>query len=392
MLSTVRLLLFLALAAAVAVIVEEARSTVAASANKRATEAQTVRAAGLVDASTSHRLAATFTDSRGRLLADPPASPDQFIDPPTIVVAHLKGGEEYGDFPWSQFESRLAEVTGRKVVDSIYVHTPEQLDKIKTGQITLVALHAAETPFLVNNYGYQPVAVLGDDSGVNGNKLDIIVPANSLISKPADLRGKTLTCTLPSSITGYRAAVVLLMQNENLRPDVDYFLTWSLGQPRSIKGVAVNGEYEAAAVSDDKLKTLLDDGTISPSSYKMVYQSDVIPRTTIGWFYNLKPELAEQVRGVILTSLHQPAADKTAGPTTAPAESDDATTAAADETTRPMHFIAIDYKKDFDLVRRIDDRFDPRLGVKEKQSVPSDSPTTAPVAAAAAAAASPNAE
>jgi phosphonate transport system substrate-binding protein len=381
MIGIIRLVLFLAVAAAIALVFEAARLTVAANESRRATEAQTVRATGLVDAPASHRLATSFTDSRGRLLADPPASPDQLIDPPTIVVAHLKGPtpEDGGAFPWKQFESRLSQVTGRPVADSIYENTPEQLDRIKANQITVLALHAAETPFLVNNFGYQPAAVLGDDSGVNGNKLDIIVPSGSAIAKLADLRGISLACTVPSSITGYRAAIVELMQNENLRPDVDYFITWTMGQTRSIKGITDDHEYAAAAVSDDKLKSLVDSGEVTPASYRLVYQSDVIPRTTIGWFYNLKPQLAEQIRSVILST--KAVAEV---PATAPA-GEAITAAAADDAGKPMHFIPIDYQKDFELVRRIDDRFDPRVGSKEKAPA-AQSPTTQPAPGATASA------
>src|SRR5262249_37588686 len=156
--------------------------------------------------------------------------------------------------------------------------------------ITLIALHAADTPFLVNHYGFQPLACLGNKSGVNGNRLDIIVPAGSSIASPADLKGHRLVCTEPSSITGYRAAIAVLMREFSLRPDVEYEVTWSLGQKKSISGIA-KGEFEAAAISDDKLQSQLAKGSIKPSSYKLIYQSPVIPRTTIGCFYNLNPAL-----------------------------------------------------------------------------------------------------
>lgn len=50
-------------------------------------------------------------------------------------------------------------------------------------------------------------------------------------------------------------------------------------------------------MSDDKLQNLLSAGDVQKSQYKLIYQSEVIPRTTIGWFYNLKPELADKFRG-----------------------------------------------------------------------------------------------
>jgi phosphonate transport system substrate-binding protein len=186
--------------------------------------------------------------------------------------------------------------------------------------------------------------------------MDIIVPANSPLNSAADLKGHSLVCTVPASITGYRAAVALLMQSEQMRPNVDYFVTWSLGQSRSISGVA-KGEYEAAAVSNDKLQSMIEDGKIQKSQVKIIFQSDVIPRTTIGWFYNLKPELAEKVKDSILAY---------AGATTEPAETEAADSESTTSSAQ-LHFVPIDYRKDFQLMRWIDDSFDPRFDAMVKQ-------------------------
>jgi phosphonate transport system substrate-binding protein len=286
---------------------------------------------------TPKSLASKFTDKQGTLLADSPSSPDQLVDPDTLVIAHLGNSDEVPGKSWTDFDKHLAEATGKKVTDVIYTGSPQQLTQISDGKITLAAVHPADAPFIVNNYGFEPVAVLGTDSGANGNHLDVIVPAGSSIASLADLKGHSLACSAPSSITGYRAAVAILMQNNQLRPNVDYYVLWSMGQKKSIKGIADKPtKYEAAAVSDDKLQTLVDDGDIEKSQYKVIYQSDVIPRTTIGYFYNLKPELAAKIRTAIL-SFNSPAAVNT------------------------MRFLPIDYKNDFRFLRTIDDSFDPRL-------------------------------
>lgn len=315
-------------------------------------------------------LARQFTDAQGRMLADPPTSAAELLDPKVLVVAHISGGDsENPAIPWRQFERHLAEVTGREVVDQEYDNSPAQLAQITDGRITLVALHAAETPFLVNHYGYQPVAVLGDDSGANGNHLDIIVPTGSPITRASDLRGHSLVCTLPSSITGYRSAVALLLHNEHLRPNVDYMITWSTGQKKSINGV-VNKKFEAAAVSDDKLQGLLKRGQVSTSDYQVIYTSEVIPRTTIGWFYNLNPQLAAKVRSAILSYRTDKKAAK------ADAASEPAGDDSGDSTSKSLHFIPVDYKKDFKLVREINDSFDPRLSPKPSKSHAGQTPST----------------
>jgi phosphonate transport system substrate-binding protein len=349
-----RMALLICLAAAVAVVVDATVRMFTARTNREMSDVSTVNAMGLVEPQ-AKGLAPGFTDSQGRLLADPPSSPDKFIDPSVIVVAHWSATDpEDGDIAWSQFEAHLAKVTGRKVSDQAYDNSPDALAQIQKGSITLVALHAADAPFLVNNYGYQPAAVLGDDSGANGNHLDIIVPADSKITKTSDLRGQSLVCTVPSSITGYRAAIAMLMGQDGLRPNVDYSITWSMGQKKSITGIASH-DYVAAAVSDDKLQSLIAKGTVSPSETRVIYQSAVIPRMTIGWFYNLNPALSAKVQEAILS--FRPEA-----PTTRDAD--------VDSSAKPLHFIAADYKKDFEFVRKMDDRFDPRLDSNGKGKLP----------------------
>lgn len=315
-------------------------------------------------------LAPEFTDVHGRLLADPPADSTQLQNPATLVFAHIVSDDkdpETAEVSWPELEAHIAAATGRMVTDEVFDNSPAQLATIKKNAITLLALHAADVPYIVNNFGFQPIAVLGDDSGAIGNKLDIIVPANSMMTSPAMLKGHKLTCTVPSSITGYRAAIALLVQNPGLQPNTDYEITWSLKQKASIKGIA-SGEYEAAAVSDDSLQADIKNGVIDKSAFKPIYQSDVIPRTTIGYFYNLDPDLAAKLTATI-TSFVPGAAD------------------TVDSGLPPLRFIPVDYKKDFMLVRDIDDRFDPRFDAKSKASkaaadavTPAAVPATMPTA------------
>ena len=320
---------------------------------ERLAEQAAVRATGLVEP-VGKRLASGFTPAGDTLLAAPPADPKRLRDPDSIVFAHLDSSDgdsrDYAGVDWRGLEKRLGDATGRPVVDAAYDASPAQMSAIHNGRVTLVALHAADTPFLVNHYGFHPVAILagGGTAGAVGNKLDLIVPAASPIRSPADLRGQTLACTVPSSITGYRAAVALLMADQQLRPDVDYLIVWSLKQKASIRGVA-DGTYPAAAVSDDKLQSMLKAGDVKADAVRTVYQSDVIPRVTVGYFYDLQPELASKLTAGVL-SYSPPSAD--AG-----------------------RFLPVDYRKDFALVREIDDRFDPRLDVTPHGD---GGPTTAP--------------
>lgn len=340
-----RLILILCLAVAVTYVGIAAKQLMREKESVRISQEQAVASAGLM--APGHKgLAASFSDKQGRLLADPPVSSDHWLNPDVLVVAHLDGADATPGSSWSEFESKLSVATGKKVVDQIYTNSPDQVAAIGTGKVTLVALHAADAPYLVNNYGFQPLAVLADASGINGHRLDLIVPAGSAIAKPGDLKGHRLVCTIPSSITGYRAAIAYLMSEDSLRPNVDYEIIWSTGQKRSITGIAEK-KYEAAAVSDDKVTSMVAKGTLASSQYKIIYQSPIIPRTVVGYFYNLNPTLAEQLRKTIVA----------AAPTTTPDQ---------------LQFQPIDYKLDFQFVRQIDDQFDPRFDAKTQKSNQTD--------------------
>ena len=210
-------------------------------------------------------------------------TPQELLDPETLVLAHYQDADADTQLvDWEAFQSHLGEVTGKKVVGQEYLNSADDVAAIKAGNIHVVALHAADVPYVVNNAGFIPFAVLGTEAGAHGNHLDIAVPAKSKIRSLNDLRGRTLTCTTPDSITGYRAAIAVLSQEAGMRPDVDYSINFSFGQKRSVLGLA-SGEFEVAALSDDKLQSMLEKGSVSASDFRIVYESQVIPRLTIGY-------------------------------------------------------------------------------------------------------------
>ena len=157
------------------------------------------------------RLAPEYADKSGRLVADRPSEPEKLIDPDTLVLAHYQDAEvETQAVDWEQYRSALAEATGKKVERSEYHNSADDVDAIKAGKVHVVALHAADAPYVVNHAGLVPIGVLGNEGGAHGNRLDLAVSSKSKIRSLAELRGHSLTCTTPDSITGYRAAVAVL--------------------------------------------------------------------------------------------------------------------------------------------------------------------------------------
>ncbi len=288
-------------------------------------------------------LASRFTDADGDMLADPPTDPAMCVNPETLFVAHYEGDyEEEPRVNWEAFQAHLEAATGKRVVLQEYLHSAAEVESIVAGRIHIVAPHAADMPILVNNAGLVPVAALGTADGPNGNHMVIAVRPDSQIKSLSDLAGKTVTCTRPLSITGYRAAVTVLFQQAAMRIDADYHVYLTDGQARSIRGLTARW-YEVVALSHDKLLWAMDKGIIDMSHYRTVYESEIIPRLTVGHIYNLDPQLAAEVESAILSF-------------------DNERVTGEEWSARPMRFYPVDYRRDFRFVRKMDDSFVPRCG------------------------------
>jgi phosphonate transport system substrate-binding protein len=361
---SLRALLYMALVAAIVAIAYTTYQAVRATSALHASQDRMAASFDVITPAPRH-LSAEYTDGSGRLLADAPNDASKLLNPDTLILSYGEDSDlDVQPVNWDDFAKYLGQVTGKKVQMQEYTNSVDDVVAIKGGKIHLVALHAADAPYLVNNAGFIPVAELGTKDGASGNHLDLAVPTNSKIKDLSDIHGHTLTCTRPTSITGYRAAIAVLLRDAKFRPDVDYIVNYSFGQRKSIQGV-VAGEFELVALSDDKLQSLLKAGDVKSSDYKIIYESQVIPRLTIGYVYNLQPELATKVTQAILKFKNEHGAGLTAN----------------DE---PMRFFAVDYKKDFDFVRKIDESFDPRLGSKKTKSKPAADSAAASDAAAPA--------
>jgi phosphonate transport system substrate-binding protein len=94
-----------------------------------------------------HRhLAAEYTDAQGRLTADPPSDPQTQLNPDTVVLAHGEDSDlDVQPVDWQEFQTVLAEQTGKKVIAQPYLNSATDVAAFQEGKIHVVALHAADT-------------------------------------------------------------------------------------------------------------------------------------------------------------------------------------------------------------------------------------------------------
>jgi len=280
-------------------------------------------------------LAPRFTDTNGDLLADAPADPKRWQDPDTLVCSFVasKDSEKIGDGLRDLLDA-IAKKTGKKCVYQSFASTAAQLEAIRDGRLQLAALNTGGTPAAVNLVGFIPFAALGDEKGTASYEMEVIVPAKSDFKSIPDLKGETIVFTTQDSNSGFKAPRYILQRDFNMALNKDYEFRFSGGHDVSIVGVST-GTYAAAAIANDVLARMVAKGHFDGSKVRSIYKSKPFPRAAIGFPYNLKPELADQIKSVILGFRFQGTSLQN----------------AFEET----HFVPIDFKRDWAIVREIDE-------------------------------------
>ncbi len=295
----------------------------------------------LGNANANLRLSSDYQDEDGDLIADPPGDLAKCINPVELIFSFIASAD--GNDPlevWHEFAEAIAKRTDRKVNLVRYSDTGEQLRALRNGQLHITAFGTGAVPAAVNLYGFVPVCTLGREDGSCGYTMKIIVPADSDIKKVEDIRGRRMTFTRPRSNSGYKAALVLLMDEHNLQIEQDYAWGFSYGHDNSIRRIA-SKEFEAAAVASDLLDRMIARGDIEADAISSIYESAKFPPSAIGHAYNLTPELREGIGETLLGfDWSGSGLEKEFGPAGA------------------TQFVAVSYKDDWDSIRRIDTAID----------------------------------
>ena len=285
-----------------------------------------------------NRLNAKFVDANGDLVADVPADASQQIDPDPLVFSYVGGSDsERQQAVWKEFLDALAAATGKKVEYLVLTSADEELLALQEGRLHVAGVNTGNVPAAVNTCGFVPVCTFGDNEKRTGYQVQIIVPAKSKIKDVYDLRGKEVALTERGSNSGFKAPLVLLMSDFDLRPQRDFDWVFTYGHDNSIQGIAA-GKYEAAPVASDMLARAVARGDINAEDYRVIFASERFPKAAIGYVYNLKPELAAKVTEVLTNFAWAGSGlEKEFGP------------------SGGTSFVPVNYKDDWSLIRRIDD-------------------------------------
>jgi phosphonate transport system substrate-binding protein len=234
-----------------------------------------------------------YIDADGDLVADTPA---RTVDPATLVFAYTPGEDRaLHASVWDALLRHLEKMTGKHVKFFPVQSNAAELEAMRAGRLHIGAFGTGSVPIAVNCAGFIPFAVMGGEHGILGYEMEIITYPGSGINTPADLRGRTLAFTSPTSNSGFKAPSILLRKKFGLEAGRDYTSEFSGRHENSILGVA-NKDYDAAAIANEVMRRMIARGVVKEDHLKTIYASETFPTAAFGLAYNLNPALSTKVR------------------------------------------------------------------------------------------------
>jgi phosphonate transport system substrate-binding protein len=236
-----------------------------------------------------------YCDENNDLVADTPTDPRRWKDPSTLVFAYtpVEDPAVYLNV-FKPFTEHLGQCTGKRVIYYPVQSNSAEIEAMRSGRLHIAGFSTGPTGFAVNLAGAVPFAVKGNETALQGYHLIAIVKASSPYKTLADLKGKRVAHTSPSSNSGNLAPRVLFPP-QGLKPDEDYRPLMSGGHDKSTLGVA-SGDYDMAPVASDVFYRMVARGTVKGDDFRVIYESPLFPTSSFAMAHDLKPELASKIR------------------------------------------------------------------------------------------------
>lgn len=276
-----------------------------------------------------------YCDRNRDLVADLPVDPKDWVNPSTIIFSYtpVEDPAVYARV-WDGFTKHMAKVTGKKVVFFPVQSYAAQYEAMRSGRLHVAGVNTGGNPVAVSCAGFVPFAMMASKDGSYGYEMEIIVPVDSPLKSPSDLKGKSLAFTSPTSNSGFKAPSALLKSDFGLNKEKDFKTAFSGKHDNSIMGVA-NKDYEAAAIANSVLNRMIDRKVIDPKKIRTIYKSQTFPTTGYGHAHNLHPEVAAKIKQAFFT-FDWDGSD------------------LQKEFKKEGRFVSIHHKSDWDVIRKID--------------------------------------
>lgn len=255
----------------------------------------------LVEAVLAAEISPRYEDRDGDLVADAPRDSRRWRDPRVLVFAYtpVEDPALYSQV-WDEFIDHLETLSAKEVRFFPVQSNAAQLEAMRAGRLHVAGFNTGATPIAVNCAGFVPFAMMAAKDGNYGYQMEIISYPDSGIDSIADLAGRTLAFTSPTSNSGFKAPSALLRAQFGFVADADYKTSYSGSHDNSILGV-VNRDYDAAAVANEVLFRMLARNVVAAEQYRTIYKSESFPTTGYGIAHDLSPALAAKIREAFFT-------------------------------------------------------------------------------------------
>ena len=237
-----------------------------------------------------------YCDDNGDLVADTPKDAKRWKDPETLYFSNspLDDPAEFQKL-MQPFANHLGTCTGKKVRYYDVFSAAAAIEALRSGRMHIGTMSTGDTAFAVNVAGAIPFAIRGNERGnersgkmeMQGYQLWMIVKASSPYKTLADLKGKKIAHTTPSSNSGNMAPRALFPA-DGLTPEKDYKVLYSGKHDNSILGVA-SGDYDAAPIAHDILLRLAERGVVKMADFRIIWQSPFFPPGGLSMAHDLAP-------------------------------------------------------------------------------------------------------
>jgi phosphonate transport system substrate-binding protein len=287
----------------------------------------------------TQKLADGYVDAYGDMVAAPPTDPTKFLKVEEIgfSVVALEDPEK-AQVQWKDFMTALERGTGKKVKYVADLSTiDDQVRAVREGRLHVTAFNTGQVPNAVNTAGFVPLFCIADKDGKYGLEMEILVRQDSPITRPEDLRSKTIGLTALSSNSGGKAPLVILKDKYGMLPGRDYKFTFTGDHVRAVREL-VAGKHDAVCVANDQLARAIGAGVIKREQVRSIYKSESFPPLCFGVPHNLPPDLVAKVKQIFTGFSF-----------------DETSVGELYKAQGKTRFAPVDYARDWKLIREVDE-------------------------------------